>query len=287
MSDNALTPSARGSHLRPHVIHAHRAWFVLVLLGGCAGVARPREPYTDATAALRAQSAPRARLQSLRAEARVDQRGAKGRVRGTVLMMVERAGRLRFDAMTQFGPVAILTADRERFAFTDLREHRYLSGATCPRNIARLVGIPMTVEQVTAMLLGGTFVLEHVEAHIAWNEDGFYRVVLRAASGARQELDLEVPDADLQKPPAQQRVVLRRSELFAADGKSQWRASYDDYERVGGKVELPLEVRVEQRSSGTDTLLRFKEITLDPVLPDAAFTQTPRAGLVQEDAACE
>lgn len=287
MSDNALTPLARGSHLRAHVIHGHRAWFVLVLLSGCAGVARPREPYTDAVAALGAQSAPRAKLRSLRAEARVEQRGDKGRVRGTVLMMVERAGRLRFDAMTQFGPVAILTADREQFAFTDMREHRYLSGPTCPKNIARLVGIPMTVEQVTAMLLGGTFVLEHVEANIAWDADGFYRVALRAASGARQELDLGVPAEDLAKPPAQQRLVLRRSELFGADGRSQWRASYDDYERVDGRVDLPLEVRVEQHSSGTDTLLRFKEITLDPTLPDAAFVQSPRPGLAQEHAPCD
>jgi hypothetical protein len=258
-----------------------------VLVWGCAGVGRPREPYTDAVRALRAQAAPRAELRALRAEARVDQRGEKGRVRGTVLMMVERSRRLRFDAMTQFGPVAILTADRERFQFTDLREHRYVTGATCPRNIARMVGIPMTVEQVTTMLLGGTFVLDHVEAKISWDDDGYYRVVLRAATGARQEMDLSVSDDDLARPPEKQRLVLRRSELFAPDGASEWRASYDDYERIEGRVELPMEVRVEQRASGTDTLLRFKEITLDPELPDAAFKQVPRAGLVQEEAPCE
>lgn len=260
---------------------------MLALVAGCAGVPRPREPYTDAAAALRAEAAPRAGLRSLRAEARVDQRGQEGRVRGTVLMMVEREGRLRFDAITQFGPVAILTANGAEFALTDLRARRYLTGPTCPRNIARLVGIPMTVSQVAALLLGGTFVLDHVDARIEWDDDGYYRVALRARSGARQEIDLGVPEADLARPPAQQRTYLLRSELFAPDGTSQWRASYDDYERVGGKVELPLEVRVEQRSSGTDTLLRFKEITLDPELPDAAFTQSPRGGLKREEAPCD
>jgi hypothetical protein len=80
---------------------------------------------------------------------------------------------------------------------------------------------------------------------------------------------------------------LRRSELFARGGEGVWRASYDDYETVGSGIAMPREVRVEQRSSGTDTLLRFKEIALDPELPDAAFSQSPRPGMRQEEAACE
>jgi hypothetical protein len=49
--------------------------------------------------------------------------------------------RLRFDAMTQFGPAAILTSDGQRFAYSDLRSRRFLTGETCERNIARFLEI--------------------------------------------------------------------------------------------------------------------------------------------------
>ena len=51
-----------------------------------------------------------------RGDARVDRRDAEGRIRGTVLMILERPDRVRFDAMTQFGPAAVLTSDGETFA---------------------------------------------------------------------------------------------------------------------------------------------------------------------------
>ena len=62
----------------------------------------------QALAAQRAASAP---IRSLRAEAKIDQRGQEGRIKGRVLMFVERPDRVRFDAMTQFGPALILTSD--------------------------------------------------------------------------------------------------------------------------------------------------------------------------------
>lgn len=254
---------------------------------GCAGLPPPREPYTDAARALRSHANGRMGLRSIRAEARVDQRGRDGRVKGTVFMLVDRERRLRIDAMTQFGPVAILTADAERFAYSDLREDRFVTGATCPENIAALVGIPMTVEQATLTLLGGTFVLEHAASEVAWNDEGFYRISLRASSGARQEVDLAISDADRARPADEQRLRLSRSELFAPTGQSVWRVSYADYARVEGRIEMPFEVRVEQAASGTDTLVRFKRIELDPELPETAFTQAARPGLRHEEAACD
>ncbi|MCG8555331.1 MAG: hypothetical protein MJD61_08600, partial [Proteobacteria bacterium] len=59
--------------------------------------------------------ASRAGVRGLQAEARVDQRGTEGRVRGTVWMFVERPSRVRFDVMTQFGPASVLTSDGRVF----------------------------------------------------------------------------------------------------------------------------------------------------------------------------
>lgn len=259
-------------------------------LMACGTVPRPAFPLSGAGEALGRERETSAAVRAIRAEARVEQRGGKGRVRGTVLMFVERGERVRFDVMTQFGPVAILTSDRERFAYADLREKRYLTGATCPQNIARLLGVPLSVDETSRFLLGGTPLIEAADSAIVWNDEGYYRVTLRATTGARQVLHLGVYAADRESPAAQQRVYLLRSELRAPDGRTQWRVSYDEHTpvRMGPRtLLLPFRVHVEQPGADKDTLIRFKEIAVNPEIPAGAFTQDPRPGMQQQEASCD
>ena len=260
------------------------------LLIGCSAVQKPAQPFTSARDALSLYTLTRAQVRAMRAEARVDQRGDEGRIKGTVLMFVMRPGRVRFDAMTQFGPAAILTSDGERFAYADLRQQRFLVGATCPRNIARLLNMPMTVEQTTELLLGGTPVLPDARAAIGWHPEGYYHVRVRGGDGRRQELDFGIDEQDRGQPPSRQALRLLRSEVFDAKGRTVWRIRYDDYRSVARgtyRVAMPFEVQVEQPAAGRDTLIRFKEITLDPSVPAGVFEQEPRGGMSIEEASCE
>lgn len=262
----------------------------LLVLVGCGGLPCPEYPHTDAREALRYHESMRRSLTAIRAEARVDQRGNEGRVRGTVLMFVETPDHVRFDAMTQFGPAAILTSDGLDFALTDLRENRYLYGPACPANIARLLGIPLSAHDTTAFLLGRTPVLETDDTSIECIGDATYRIDLRAADGRHQEIELQVREADLHAPPIEQRLRLLRSELFDAQGRTVWRANYDDYRvlAVGEMgVAVPFWVRIEQPRLGSDTLVRFEDITVNPEIVDAVFVQAPRPGVRQEHVACE
>jgi hypothetical protein len=263
---------------------------ILGLLFGCASMPRPTQPFTDPLQALTLHGQTRERVQSIRAEARVDQRGAEGRIKGTVLMFVQRPGRVRFDAMTQFGPAAILTSDGQTFAYSDLRSHRFLVGDTCPKNIARLLNIPLSVEQTTLLLLGGTPVIEHERATIVWMDTGFYRIVLRARDGSRQEVDLGLAEGDAKAPPARQRLRLLRSEIYDRHGRDALRLRYADYRPLpsgSSRIAMPFSVRVEQPQAGSDTLIRFKQIELDAQPPPAAFVQVPLPGMQQEVASCD
>jgi hypothetical protein len=261
-----------------------------LLVAGCAGaIPRPADAYTDGRALLIKHRESREQLTRLQAEARVDQRGQAGRIKGSVLMFVERPARVRLDVMTQFGPIAIFTSDGQQFAYSDLREQRYLSGPTCPENIARLLGVGLTAEETTSILLGGTPLIAALGAAIEWNDDGFYRVKLRAADGTQQQIDLEPWAEDRTRPRAEQHLRLLRSELFDPKGRSVWRFSYEDYQPVGDAargIEMAYRVRVEQPTEGNDTLIRFKELRLDPAIPEGAFTQQPRAGMRLEPSSC-
>jgi len=268
------------------------------LCAACAGShVHPVYPIRDVGQLLERQRATSEGLTGMRAEARVDQRKGAGRVRGTVFMFVEQTGRVRFDVMTQFGPVAILTSDGQQFAYSDFRAHRYLSGETCPSNIARFLGLQLTAQDTARFLLGGTPLLSErassdggVARDVELNSDGHYRVQLTAADGARQTLELAVYESDVALAPAQQRLHLVRSELHNSAGEPVWRVRYEAFEpiRVGERSLLaPTRVQIEQPAQGSDTLVTFKKIVANPEIAADVFVQTPRAGLQEEDAPCE
>ncbi len=236
----------------------------------------------------------RAPARSLRAEARVDRRDETGRIRGTVLMMVERPARVRFDAMTQFGPAAVLTSDGVEFALTDLRDDRYFVGPPCAENIERLLGLPLSGDEVALFLFGETPLIEAPSEDVVC-QDGHVTVTRRAEDGRTQILVLEVRRGDELLPPAEQHLRLRVSEVHATDGTLEWRVRYDDHRVVEDPrdtedphrgVAMPFTIHFELPSRDIDTLVRFSSIDLNPSIPEDAFHQTPREGLAVEPVEC-
>ncbi len=274
-------------------------WWVGPLLwmaasAGCGGARPcPVRPIGEAEAALQALHAQQAPLRALRAEARVEQRGPSGRIRGRVAMMLRRPASLRFDVMTQFGPAAVLTSDGARFALADLREHRFLEGPTCPENAARLLGIRLPAEQLARLLVGDAPTLPEATEQRMACEDGRYVVRLRAADGRRQRIELQVPEAELRAAPEAQRLRLAKVEVFDAEGKLAWRVELSDHRPVEGvrgprgPVELPFRVAFEDRRGGQQVRIRLKEVRPAERLPEEAFRQRPRPGMQREEARCD
>ncbi len=262
----------------------------LLLAGGaagCAGRACPAHLHTDPTRVLAKQAERVAAARTLRAEAKVDQRGPDGRVRGRVMMFLARPDHVRFDAVTQFGPALVLTSDGERFALSDFKQARFLTGPACAGNIARMIGVAMAGEDVVSMLFGEAPHLADAQPSIQCANEGGYRIDEVAPSGVRQELQLEVHEDDFDKQPAEQRLHLVRAVRFDARNKRVWRVSYDDYRAVGKGLSLPFRVHVEDLRRGADAVLRFDDIDANVTIPAGAFSQAPRPGLSIEDVTCE
>jgi hypothetical protein len=266
-----------------------------LLLEGCGAAVCPVQRFSDPTRALASYQSMRSYARVVRADARVDRRDAGGRVRGSVLMLLERPDRVRFDAMTQLGPAAVLTSDGTTFALTDLRENRFYVGPACPANIERLLGIPLSGQDALAILTGETPRIEAAEETLQCAE-GSYRVELRAADGTTQHLGLEVRQADVAAPPEQQRMRLRSSELREPGGALVWRVSWDDYRFVPDPesrttppqgIAMPYRIRFEHPGRGIDTLIRFESIDMNAPAPSDAFVQEARGGLEIEMVECE
>jgi outer membrane lipoprotein-sorting protein len=239
---------------------------------------------TDAAKALHDHAGRQAGWQSIKAEARVTQWGRNGRVRGNVLMFLERPSRVRFDVMTQVGPAAVLTSDGESFQLSDLRQGAFLHGPTCPENIARLLGISVDAENVLRVLTGDTPMIDATEQSMECR-DGRYLVTLVAADGTTQEVAFSVHEADLDRAPTEQRLRLRRSTERAPDGKTRWEATYDDYIEVDGQS-FPTNVRFVDEVNDADTSVRVKSISVNPEVPEGAFQQAPGPGMSIEFASC-
>ncbi len=264
-----------------------------VLLVGCPGASCPAARFTTAEQLLDGYRAARSPARVITAEARVERRDPGGRIRGTVFMMLARPDRVRFDAMTQFGPAAVLTSDGSTFSLTDLRENRFFTGPTCAENIARLLGIPMEGEEVAGLLLGETPVIEGESEVVC--EGGRYRVTVREESGRSQVLEYAVRSSDVAAPVEDQRLRLMRSERLLPDGSLEWRVTYDDYRIVEDPsdtesprrgVALPFRVRFEHPDQQIDTEVRVRSLELNADVPASSFVQEPRPGLSIEPVEC-
>ncbi len=261
---------------------------VLATVEGCQSTACPTSLHTDPKALIDQHESVGRSFDALRVEARVEQWGKKGRIRGTVWMLLERPDRVRFDVMTQLGPVSILTSDGEQFQLLDLRENRFIEGPTCAENIAGLIGISLDAEDVLKLLTGEApriaAATESMECR-----GGEYVVNRTAPDGTRQEIALSVPRDLREAPLGEQRFRLSRAEVFAPSGKTKWRVTYDDYEKVPGarpEQELPRTIRFVDKSHGVDTRIRVKSLTIGPNIPGDAFVQRAPNGVVREFSAC-
>ncbi|HEY6877049.1 MAG TPA: DUF4292 domain-containing protein [Polyangiales bacterium] len=252
------------------------------LLGGCTGATCPAQLITDPSQAIAAQK--HAPIRSLRAEAKIDQRGREGRIKGKLMMFVERPDRVRFDAMTQFGPALILTSDGKTFALSDFKDGRYLTGPACAESLGRVIGVALASSEVASVLLGEAPLIAGSESLMC--SHGVYKLERKAKDGAREELELAVHEGDRKKAPQEQRLYLASATLWNARGAKLYRVRYEDYKQVGA-AEFPHTVRIDDYTNGSDALLRLSDVAVDVTVPNGAFTQTPRAGLAVELLACE
>jgi hypothetical protein len=272
-----------------------------VLLGssGCPRHLRVERPYAAPTVAeLGATLAERQKaMTSMNARARVTSWMGGDRVRATVLMLVDRPGRLRLEAEVSLqGTVAVLATDGNRFAFLDTVKNEMRRGPACPANVASLIRIPLGPADVAAVLLG--------DARLPSTTVGGRETIVDW-DPAREADVLAVPRNDgwlrysFQRAAGEQRSTrLIAVEATGSDGSPRWRVAFEDLAdtdipgtvvgRSATRLALPQTIRFAEGKTPFDegVEIKFKDRAVNEPVADASFTLAPPPGIVPTEVGC-
>jgi hypothetical protein len=259
------------------------------LVVACATAPQPRPPGQappEASALVEALQRRQQALRTLEIETRTTSWLSGDRVRATVPMLVDRAGRLRFEAEVPIqGSVAALAVKGREFALLDLQNHVFHKGPACPANVARLIPIPLLPEEIASILLGDAPLGEGARGtEVGWDgkKQADVLAVERTAAGAAA---------------TQLWITMKKSatgyDVLAVEGQSpgasgRWRVSYEDLVRADGFT-LPNLIRFAEPGKSFDDGVEIKvreRLGLNRPLKDEQFTLNPPPGFKVETLLC-
>jgi recombination protein RecR len=249
----------------------------VAFITSCGPVPRPKDAYSSGPDILRDLKKQTESVKSFRITGRVDHFGEKHRIQGKAYLFSVLPKKLRIELISPFeSPLNVLTVNDTVFAMHDVKEARFLTGPADPCNIARLIQIPMPVDDVIRILLGYAPIIDG-RTEVKWDTKGFYRVTI--SDGARTER--------LEIGPDKSSLPLQRATLEDKDGLI-FDITYNRRRPVQA-VSIPGEIRVKMQREKVDLLLRYdpEGVELNVDLPTDAWDQTPPAGITVEQVTCD
>lgn len=256
---------------------------LLALTLGCSSPP-PRYPITDPAMALQRVRERDGRIHSLRAHGSAEHYGAQGRIRGEIWVFVERPDHVRVDTRAFGNTVSQVVSDGRRFTLADMRQGQFYVGRARPCVAAQLLGIPMESAEVVAVLAGGPPVIEG-NPRIRW-DDGHYVVDIAGRDGRSETLTLEITESERTSArPDAQRPRATRAELRDRQGVRAV-LTYEDWTEADG-VPFPRRVRLVMERSNVDLQVRYREVSVDPELPEDVFDTAPPSAMTMVPVQCE
>jgi uncharacterized lipoprotein YbaY len=252
---------------------------ISLLLAACATAPAQRTyPAPTADELLVALRARQTVAHSLNLETRTTSWLGGERMRGTVQMLVERRGDLRFEAEVSLqGTVAVLAVHDGYFVFVDHQKKTFRQGLATPSDVASLIRIPLPPQAVAAILLGDVFLPEGTKAlDVGWDR-GADVLHLQAPDGAELWVSLHRPAPLV---AAWDVVAVAGQPAFA---RARWRVLYEDLQRIDGQS-LPQLIRFAESGRDFDdgVEIKVRDRIVNPAFPADAFLLAPPPGYVPQ-----
>jgi hypothetical protein len=268
------------------------AWAAAVLLAACAPgfVATRPYPAPDGATILRALRERQAAVRGADLETRTTSWLDGQRTRASVYMLVDRAGRLRFEAEVALqGTVATLITDGQTFSLADFQNHVAKRGPACPENVASLIPVPLLPTQIAAVLLGDVPLSPAARVvGVTWDGKAAADVVEienRDARGVQSRVFATM------KPTSGGRYEVLGLEGEAPGLSGRWRVAFEERETARedeGGHRFPMLIRFAEpgRSFEDGVEIKVKSRKLNPTFRPAAFAPEPPQGFPVETVPC-
>jgi hypothetical protein len=212
------------------------------------------------------------------------------RTRATVYMLVDRVGRLRFEAEVALqGTVATLITDGERFSLADFQSHLAKQGEACPENVASLIPVPLAPDEIAAILLGDAPIAAEAQVvGITWDPAAAADVV-EIENSSKDVVTTHLWITLRPAKPGGERMEILAVEGGTPEHRSHWKVAFDEREIAGeAGYRQPNLIRFAEpgRSFDDGVEIKVKSRKLNPVFRDHVFTPVPPDGFPVESVAC-
>ena len=219
----------------------------LLFACGCPNGKKIERPYVDpgADAVVAHLQALRERVDNISADTRADVWVGNDRANLSVNIAAAWGGRLRFQAHDPNDALAAdLASDGTSYCFVDVHAGCSSCGPATPENVGRLLRMMLQPDEVVAIMLGGTPVLDG-DQQLTWDA-GDGREVLDIA-GPRCTQHIELDGRERRWDVLESKVTCDRD---------VWKVTNKDFRVVkakdGREVRLPGKSLFEQKFVGTD-----------------------------------
>jgi hypothetical protein len=175
------------------------------------------------------------------------------------------------DTLSPFGqPIMTLVADPAGASIYYPQEGRFLRGPATAPTFARVIGLPVSLEDVVPLLTGSLQLPSARKAAMYAQPDAGMYLLRFLDTGGQLIQDVWV-DPDQQLP--------RRAIRYDAYGVPAVDIAYGDFRPVGDHVLLPFELTIWVPHIATEVRLQFLTVDLNPGLPPTVFQLSPPTGV--------
>jgi outer membrane lipoprotein-sorting protein len=209
--------------------------------------------------------------EALRALARVTVSSAQGRYSTRQTFLWHRPALLRLDTLSLFGqPVMSLVADAAVVSIYYPAEGTVLQGPATAATLARVVGLPLDVDELAPLLMGyiRPSPAQQVSALYLQADESLHLLRFVSAEGALIQDAWVDPDQLLPKR------VLR----YAQQSMPTVDIAYSDFRLLTDTFPAPFALAIWLPQVETEIHIQFLSVDLNPTLPPTVFHLSPPAG---------
>jgi len=211
--------------------------------------------------------------ESLRAVARVTVTSAQGRYSTRQTFLWRRPALLRLDTLSLFGqPVMSLVADAVQASIYYPAEGAFFQGPASVGTLARVVGLPLDVEEVAPLLMGYIRPVSAQQGSAIYLQSDESMLLLRFLDGGGGLIQDAWVDPDQLLP----RRVLR----YTQPGIATVDIAYRDIRLLTETFPAPHVLAIWLPLAETEVRIQFLTVDLNPVLSPAVFHLSPPAGML-------